>query len=45
MNGFAGGTTDSGAYFTDDGGTGLGAAFYEFVEIAVRCRPYFEILR
>ena len=45
MNGFTGGTTDSGGYFTDDGGTGLGAAFYEFVEIAVRRRPYFEILR
>ena len=45
MNGFAGGTTDSGGYFTDDGGAGFGAAFYEFVEIAVKCCPYFEILR
>jgi hypothetical protein len=45
MNGFTGGTTDSGGHFADDGGAGFGAAFYEFVEIAAVSRPYFQILR
>jgi hypothetical protein len=34
MNGFAGGTTDSGGYFADEGSGGFGVAFYEFAEVA-----------
>jgi hypothetical protein len=45
MNGFAGGATDSGGDFADEGGAGFGAAFYGFVKIAGPSRTYFEILR
>jgi hypothetical protein len=39
MNGFTGGTAESGGYFGDEGGGGFGAAFYEFVEVTVGPHP------
>jgi hypothetical protein len=36
MNGFPGGATEDGSYFTDEGGAVFPAAFYEFAEFVVR---------